>query len=298
MGFNVQIGIDLGNGYTKYDGKMFKTRTRTGRLLKIGNVRDNVHSINYNGTDFIVGEGEMLTGEDKYDNLRYKLCLLTAIADSSKRLKNIKAKISIGLPLLDFDRLKTIVSEKILSWGEESITVDGKDYTIEIVEVIPFIEGALPILTEDASNMLTIDIGSGTINVIEWDNMSPVDYDTIPKSYYKMYSSVATHLNNMKGGGFTVEDVEKFMLGGKIETTVNQKKVDVSDAYVILEDFVSGSASLIKQRFKTGQVEKIAILGGGAESSAKYWLKHFPEAQVVRNSQLINSEIFDLVSKM
>ena len=298
MQYNVRIGIDLGNGYTKYRGKMFKTRTRTGKVLNIGNKRENIHSVKFNGIDFVVGEGEMLTGEDKYDNLRYKLCLLTAIADANRRLKNIKAKVCIGLPLLDYYRLKDDVAEKILDWGEQTITVNDREVTIEIVEVDVFIEGALPILEEDMGHILIIDIGSGTINASEWEGMSPLKYDTIKGSFYKVYSDMATYVNNDKGGSFSVEDMERIVLRRKTKTPIKQIMTDISDAYTILEDFVSGSASLIKQKFNTDQIEHIRILGGGAEPSFKYWLDHFPEAELVQNSQFINSEIYEMVANI
>lgn len=298
MQYNVRIGIDLGNGYTKHRGKMFKTRTRTGKVLNIGNKRENIHSVKFNGIDFVVGEGEMLTGEDKYDNLRYKLCLLTAIADANRRLKNIKAKVCIGLPLLDYYRLKDDVAEKILDWGEQTIAVNDREVTIEIVAVDVFIEGALPILEEDMGHILIIDIGSGTINVSEWEGMSPLKYDTIKGSFYKVYSDMATYVNNDKGGSFSVEDMERIVLRRKTKTPIKQIMTDISNAYTILEDFVSGAASLIKQKFNTDQIEHIRILGGGAEPSFKYWLDHFPEAELVQNSQFINSEIYEMVANV
>ena len=298
MIFNTRMGLDVGNGYVKYKGKSFKTRVKTGKLLKVGNKREDIHTAKMNGLDFIVGDGEMITGEDKYDNIRFKLCVLTAIADANKRFKNLKVRLCLGMPLLDHDRLKDEVIQKILSWGEQVLIVDDKEVTIEIVDVEIFIEGALPILTEDTGHILTVDIGSGTINAIEWENMTPVNYDTIKGSFYKMYSDMATHLNNTKGGNFTVADIEKLILQGKKETVIKQVMTDISEIYMIMDDFVSGSASLLKQKFNTEQVEKIQLLGGGATPSFDYWVKHFPYVELVPNSQFINSEIYEMVANM
>lgn len=295
---NARLGIDLGNGYTKYNGKMFKTRTKTGKLLKVGTARSNVHEVIYNGRTFVVGDGEMLTGETKYNDIRYKLCLLTAIIDSVPHIKNINAKICVGMPILDHDRLKSAVESEILSWGIQSICVNGTEYTVHIKEVDVFIEGALPILQNDTSNTITIDIGSGTINTVEWDNMSPIKYDTMPKSFYRMYSDIATYLNDVKGGNFTVEDVEKIIINNRTVTPINQVPTDISEIYDIVEDFVSGSASLIRQKFSTGQVEKIQLLGGGASATYDYWLKQFPKILLVEDCQHINSKVYDMVAKL
>lgn len=298
--FNARIGIDVGNGYVKYRGKAFKTRVKTGKLLKVGNKREDIHTAKMNGLDFIVGDGEMITGEDKYDNIRFKLCVLTAIADANKRFKNLKVRLCLGMPLLDKERLEDEVVQKILSWGEQSLVVDDREVTIEIVDVDIFIEGALPILTEDTGHILTLDIGSGTLNAIEWEGMTPINFDTIKGSFYKMYSDMATYLNNTKGGNFTVADIEKLILQGKKETIIKQVMTDVSEIYMIMDDFVSGSASLLKQKFNTEQVEKIQLLGGGATPSFDYWVKHFSHAHVelVPNSQFINSEIYEMVANM
>ncbi|HBF7594780.1 TPA: ParM/StbA family protein [Clostridioides difficile] len=296
---NVRRGIDLGNGYVKFDGRKFATKSRVGRLLKgVGVSRTDLHSVIYNEVEYIVGEGEMLTGDAKYFDPRYRLILLTAVAESGKRFKNIKARVCVGVPMLDRDRLEPVIKQEILSWGEQSIIVNGREHNIEIVEVEVFIEGALPILTEDTREILTIDIGAGTINVAQWSNMSPVDYDTLPSSFINMYSDMAKYINENFGGGFTSADVEKLVCAKKTKTPIKQKMTDISDIYLIMDEFVSGAVSQIKETFKTDQIESVQILGGGAEATFSRWQKYFPEAELVANSQTINSEIFDIVANM
>lgn len=296
---NVRKGIDLGNGYVKFDGKQFATKSKVGRLLKgVGNNRTDLHSVKYNGVDYVVGDGEMLTGDEKYFDPRYKLMLLTAVAESGRKFKNIKARVCVGVPMLDRDRLEPVIKQEILSWGEQTIEVNGREHNIEIVDVEVFIEGALPILTEDSREILTIDIGAGTINVAQWSNMSPVNYDTLPSSFITMYSDMAKYLNENFGGGYTSADVERLIKDKKTKTPIKQKMTDISDIYLIMDEFVSGAVSQIKETFKTDQIESVQILGGGAEATFSRWQKYFPEAELVANCQTVNSEIFEIVANM
>ena len=298
---NIVEGFDIGNAFVNFADVKFATKVKVGKLLNVGNKRENVHQINYDGVDYIVGDGNAIMGENKYNTDGYKLCLLTAIAlrGAKSRKRNIRAKVCIGLPIELHERKAEQVREIIESWGTQEIVVNGAKYTIYIVELDIFIEGAVPVLEEDASHHITIDIGGGTIDAIEWKDMSPIKYETIHASITNVYSDIAQYLNINYGGGFEASDVEEIITSGKTETTINHEKVDISPIYRIIEEFVDNVVSRLEaSKFKTGQVEKISIFGGGVYTTHKYFIKHYPKAKMVDDAQFVNSKVFKLVAKM
>lgn len=297
---NVIDGFDIGNAYANFNGMRFATRVRVGKDLNIGNTKEEVHQVVYNNVNYIVGDalGKAVMGENKYNTDAFKICLLTAIALRGGRKRTIRAKISIGVPMENFERKAEEVAEIIKSWGTEYITVDDNNYKIDIVDFDVFIEGALPVLTEDESNLLAIDIGGGTVNVSEWDEMNLNDFGTIPASITKVYSNIATYLNRTHGGSFTSADVEKLIMKNKKTTYINQVETDISEIYKFIEEFVDGVVSSMEEsKFKVSQVEKIEIFGGGAISTFEYFKKHFPLANMVEEPQAVNSKILKLVAR-
>lgn len=301
---NTVSGIDVGNAYVNTKDIKFASRIKVGTLLNMGvqtKEQKEVHQITYNDVDFILGgtEGNAIMGENKFSTDGYKIALLTAIALRSGKRKNVKAKICIGLPLENFDRKAEEVREIIESWGLQSIEVDGKLYNIEIIELIIFIEGALEIKTKNTGHVLTIDIGGGTVNVVEWENGQPIRYKTIDESITNMYSNIAQYINLRYGGGYTTGDVEKFIKDGKKVIKIKQKDVDISEVYKIVEQFVDGVVSKIEEhKFKVNQVEEIDIFGGGVYSTFEYFKKFFPTAIQIDNAQFVNAEIFENIARM
>mgnify|MGYP003240558560 CR=1 FL=1 len=301
---NLTEGFDIGNAYANFSNMKFATKVKIGKKLELDK-RIEVHQVNYNGVDYVVGDGKAVMGEFKYSTDAYKLCVLTAIALKSGRKRNVRAKICLGLPIMNFERKVEEVRSIIESWGVQELAIKDENtgkyntYTIEIVDLKFFIEGALPVLNEDMSHQLTIDIGGGTINVVEWEDMSPVNYTTLDASITNMYLNIAEYLNYNYGGSFTTGDIEKIICKEKTVIPINQVPVDISAIYLMVQEFVDGVVSSIEEaKFKVGQVEKISIFGGGVYSTFKYFTKHYTHAEQVKDAQFVNSKILRLVAKM
>ena len=292
------IGIDLGNGYVKFKGKKFASRIKLGRLANFGEKRDEVHEVIYNNTHYIVGEGDVFTTSDRYFTEDYKICLLTAIAlcyeESHDEL--INTKICTGLPVDKFmSDIRNEVENHISNFGVEKISVNGKTYIIDIKENVVFVEGAYVVKTKDKSNILTIDIGAGTVNIIQWENQSPVNFDTKNKSFYNLYEKIAKHLKDTNRGDVSTEYIEKNL--GKDNFIINQEVVDVRDTHRIIEMHIRNLASQINSMFNISQVKEVQIIGGGAIPTFKYWEKIYNGAKLIDSSQYINSEVFDIVAE-
>lgn len=296
---NIVEGFDIGNAFVNFDEVKFATKTKVGKLLNVGNKREEIHQVTYNGVDYIVGDGKSVMGENKYNTDSYKLCLLTAIALRSGRKRTVRAKICLGLPILNFERKSEEVKEIIESWGTQVIEVNEKVYKIDIVDVDFFIEGGLAVLEGDTSNMIGIDIGGGTVNVIEWDGMSPVKYETLDASITNVYSNIAQYLNLTHGGSFTTGDVEKLIINNKKTAFIKQKEIDISEVYLMVKEFVDGVVSSMEEsKFRVNQVEKIKVFGGGAYTTHNYFKEHFPEVILVEDAQFVNSKVLRMMAKM
>lgn len=289
-------GKDIGNGYTKYDGGQFASKIKFGEISSFGRKKANVHEVEYKGNKFIVGDGAGFNGDDRYFNDYYKLCLLTAIALEEKKEDFIETNVVVGVPIIKHKLIAPALKEHILSYGQQEITVDGKTYTIRINDCKVFIEGAYPILTEDESKILVIDMGRGTINVSVWNELAVEFADTFDDGLNKMYTEIATYLKLNKEGAskITASDIEKLL--NKKTATIGNATVDISEIRHIVENNIMGIASDIKNACSWVTCDKIYVIGGGGADTFQYWKKHFTKAELVDKYQDINRQIYQKVA--
>ncbi|MPQ43754.1 ParM/StbA family protein [Clostridium tarantellae] len=291
----MKFGIDIGNGYTKFNGGKFASRVKIGEKVSFGKAKKEVHYINYEGMNYIVGEGAIFTGDERYFSKEYEICLLSSIALSSEGEDFINANIVIGLPEKKHKLIAQKLKNHIKKLGQKQITVDEVDYTIKIEDVLIFIEGAYPILKDIEDNVIVIDNGAGTINVTHWEDLSIVNSATYTESMYKMYAEIASYLNLNKGTDFKPTDIEKIF--NKKTIIVNQEEVDISDIRKIISSHIKEIASYIKNDFKVKEVSKIYLVGGGAYDTINYWQKEFKITKINEDVQFINQKIYEMIAK-
>jgi plasmid segregation protein ParM len=300
----IRLGIDLGNGYTKFGGMKFASKTKVGRLAGLaglGNKPEEMHEVAYQGATYIVGDGEPFTAPDRYfTGVDYELCLLTAIGLSSKEI-SIDCEICVGLPIIPYMSETRALLEKKLNEltkkDKAKITINGQDKLIRIKRAIVFAEGAYVMDTMETDNIITIDLGAGTVNVTQWNNLAPVAYDTVPKSFNKLYREIANHIKNTGRGTVTPAYIEDNF--GATEIDIDGKLVDISDTRQMIAKYVSSLVSNVYDICDVPQAKKIQIFGGGAVATADYWKNAFGEEregiEVLPNSQFTNSEIYQKV---
>lgn len=293
----VNLGVDLGNGYVKFRGKKFASRIKLGRVANFGKKREDIYQVNYNDIDYVVGDGEYFTTGNRYFTDDYKICLLTAAALSSKD-PVIDVNICVGLPIIKYmSEVKDKFEKYLNNLNVEKVKINGEEKIINIKSAVVFVEGALVVLTKDNQSILTIDIGAGTVNIIQWENQEPVKFDTKDKSFYNLYSKIAKHLRDTGRGSVSSEYIEKHL--GEDEIIINQKKVDIRDTHKIIEKHVTELASEIESYFDISNVSKIKLMGGGALPTFKYWKAIYNNGvELVDDSQFINSKIYDKVLEM
>ncbi|EJT6155034.1 ParM/StbA family protein [Clostridium perfringens] len=290
----MKIGIDLGNGYVKFKDKKFASRVKVGRLATFGERRSDVFEVVYDGVYYTVGEGQVFTTDERYFTDDYKICLLTAIAESTNE-DVIEAEICVGMPVSSFMSNKRAEVEKYLnSLGVQKIILNGVEKIINIKKAIVFVEGAYVIESKDKENVITIDIGAGTVNIIQWENQVPVEFDTKYKSFYNLYSKIAKHLKDTNRGVVSPAYIEENL--GADSIIINQTNVDIKDTHKIIEKHIIELASEINGYFNVSQASKIQILGGGAFPTFKYWKNIYKDGcELIADSQFVNSKIYEKV---
>lgn len=299
----MKLGIDLGNGWTKFEGMKFASAVGLGKLPKFGERDPEVHQIKYDDMNYIVGriEDGSFLGDDRYTSENYKICLLTAIALASEKRGiegKIKAEICVGLPMNLYNEGKgDELAEHIKGYKTQTIEVNEKEYDIQIKSVVVFPEGALVIKDGDTGSVLTIDIGAGTVNVVEWERGRPKDFKTLETSMLNVYSRISNYLNEL-GISFETRQIEKLLYSGNRTLTVNQKEVDVTKQVDrIISTVVAKMVSEIRTHFAVKSISKIRLLGGGSYPTYNAWKEKFPTITLSNESQFVNSEIFDMIAK-
>lgn len=298
----MKLGIDLGNGWTKFDGMKFASSVGLGKLSKVGEKHPEIHQVELDGMHYIVGriEDGSFLGDNRYTSDSYKICLLTAIALASKSRGingKVKAEICVGLPInLYNDGLGEKLAEHIKGYNTQTIIVNGEEYDIQMKSVVVFPEGALVVKDGDMGSVLTIDIGSGTVNVVEWEGGRPKEDKTLPRSMGNMYSRIGSYLSDL-GATHDARQIEKLLYDEKRIVVVNQEEHDVTRAIEgIIENTVSRMASDIRTHFTNWKsISKIKLLGGGSIPTFNAWKKEFPAITLSDDSQFVNSEIFSMI---
>ncbi|BDR82583.1 ATPase [Clostridium tetani] len=287
------IGIDIGNGYTKFNNEKFASRVKVGEKIGFGKQKKEVHYIKYEGVNYIVGQGSIFTGDNRYFSKEYTICLLTALALSSKE-DFIEENVVIGLPERKYKLLGTKLQEHLSKIGQKQIIVDNKEYTIRINDALVFIESAYPILKEIDDNVIIIDNGAGTINVTQWEELSIVNSATYTEAMYKIYADISSYLNNNKNADFKPMDIEKIL--NKKTAIINQDEVDITDIRPIVSNLIKEISSYIKNDFKYKNAKNIYLIGGGGADTINYWKEEFQNIELIDNSQFINSQVYDAVA--
>ena len=297
----IKKGLDIGNGYCKYGvGNRFASKIRQGTLQKANGYnikhKDEVHEVIYKGASYVVGEGHSFISEDRYFTEEYKIALLTATALATPVAKNpLEANLVVGIPVDHYNNQADDVESYLNSLGVEEITVDGKHYIIDFKNMKVFIEGALPIRDNDDRHIITIDVGMGTINIIEWREQEIANHYTNNGSMNKVYTNLTQLINEKHKTHLNPPDVERYISNPVMNTKTGQVSVEkeVDSAF---DGLVYDLISFTKNIDYIG-ADAVHVFGGGAINTFKYWKKHFPKAELIENSQYINQEVYQAVAE-
>lgn len=293
------FGIDVGNGYTKYNRGKFASRVDIGTLEE---PFGEVHSVVFRGINYIVGStnGASILTEDKYFTDNYLMLLLTGIALSEGNTSgSIEANVTIGVPATQYKKEKREAIKEHLKGVHETIIVDGRKFEIFIKDIEVGMEGSLVFKTNAIGKTLVIDIGAGTVNAVLWEGKRKKFEDTINKSFYALLTEMSGILKKKYDFNVEAEKVEGYVGAKSIKIKGSMK--EVPELQMLLSNFVESCAGTIQRntKFEWESVDSIEIMGGGAECTFKLFKdKYFKHANLVEDGQFINQQVYELISKI
>ena len=301
------IGIDLGNGYTNFfsqasgEGCRFETKMKSVSSFPYGtNQRSDIRWVEFGTEKFIVGEGTSLPVQDvkeRINNQGYKIALLTAIASALPRSGYAEVNLTVGLPISRIELFGSELKAIISGWGATEFMMDGNRYEIKISNVTVFPEGALSMLMDlRDGRVLTIDMGSGTVDCVEFTYGQPGVTHTVQSSMRNIYSDVVERLNKKHGMSVNTDSVEKYI--GKNVIWYDRKDLDISEHLQDIELGVKRIIGEIEAKFgELKEYDRIILMGGGAILTQSYWEASINGIELKDNAQYANAEIFQKVAE-
>lgn len=298
----MKFGIDVGNGYVKYNGGRFASKIKSHRLEE---PYGELHSVVYNGIEYTVGsiDGVPVADEDKYYTENYLILLLTGICLSCKdRSTTINAETVIGVPANQYNKeTRNAIKQHLLESPEQKISVDGRDYLVNLKAIEVFMEGSAVIHTNDTGKVLVIDVGAGTVNVVKWEDKKKANDYTFEESFISLYNDMSNILNRSPYKlGKTAEQMDEYV--GAEHIKISGDLIPSPELPKMLDDFINKCATNIQRQkgFEYKACDKIILIGGGAGKTVDYWKKYFPNIKMIEgeDSQFINQEVYQAVAEV
>ena len=204
------LGIDLGT-YS------VKTSTKVSFLSKytVGKSFSENNTIEINGINYTLNEGEFSTDWDKSCKENTLILLYAAISKSTNDLIN---QIVLGLPVQQYKQKR----DKLISLVENNrcANVNGKSILITDVSVAP--EGAGSYYSVSAKfqdkikgkQLIIVDIGGRTTDIILMNNGKIEDVKTVAVGMLNIYSEITDYVNTKYTQSFKLEEGENILDNG------------------------------------------------------------------------------------
>lgn len=221
------IAIDLGNFNIKNsDNIIFQTRYQEGTLD------------GYAGGNEITFEGKsyvMETGNWEHEgNKAIKNYMPNLLYSLSKSIPNNVTEatfdVVLGLPILQMpqkEKLKEKLEKQTFNFKLNNMQ---KSFTINRVAVIAEGFSSLYVLgeAERGKDILMIDIGGKTVNVVEYSNRKVGKKDTLHVGAFKLYGKIKDKLSG-DGKTHNLDEIERLVKNGWITDIEKEKKQFLAD---------------------------------------------------------------------
>lgn len=284
------IGADIGYFNTKYT-----TKNKKGLFTSVIE-RDTLGLnksmlVTYDGVTYNVGStGSFVADSDKTNDINFKLCLYTAIADGMQGSVDNSVQLVTGLPIAYYTNQKDNLKKSLLNNVVDlTLIKDGisteKTFIISDVAVFPQSAGLMilrpDLFTKNAYN-LVIDIGGYTTDVSLFKGIDLIRYRTFQKGMLKLNGLIRNHLS-MHGFDMPLIEVSDIIAGtSSFDAFVNKEEIAE-----IIRDYISGILSDIKIEFNEYKFAKLNYIGGGSKD-----LQNFLKGNIVADSIYVNSNAF------
>lgn len=294
----MKFGIDLGNDFTKTSKLIsFPSRIKNGHQ----EMNKDEIKVEYKGKKYTVGTGTPVLGNNRIYSEMYDICLLTAIAKSSKD-DVIEAEIVVGLPPELYDsELKDNLKEKLLKFGQQEFII-WEDNTpikkfIKINRAEVFAESSIifqdPKKFRDQKTVI-IDIGGGTTDISQFNGLNRVDYTTTDLGMLELFKNMKKKINSTYTAKFEEEDMPSLV--NKSETIIRGDVKDISFIKDIIKDHVTQICN--KANGFDIDSSELILIGGGAIPLYPYFKSVYNNITVFDNSQYANALTYESVGVM
>lgn len=237
--YNIKLSEDIKfiSSYIEFDG----ADTSESNILE------------YNGKKYAMEFENDFDGEFNKVKKSYEPNLLWAL-DKSGAKDGDNYRLVLGLPLNNLGQAQVLKDNLI---GKDFTYTTDKTKTIHIEDVVIVGEGIssyymLPSVDRE-KDLIIIDLGGRTANVVEYKNKRVNDKDTLNIGMIDFYGDIKAKFNNEEG-----ENVETYQVEHLINTGVIQQYTSIEDS------FVDKLMNKVKGKFNTGLGKLIVFTGGGS----------------------------------
>lgn len=272
----LKLSFDIGNGYSKFvmnEGatvfKEFPTKVcESSSYFANNSLGENIYKVEFEGKNYIVGQGSEILGPERYYKKEYLMCLLTAIAltqfnESLEEINKIDLRLALGVPAGIHNYHQKRLKPYLESLGEQKIIVDEKTFLINIhtAVIVPecSLGNVMPAIRK-GHNMI-IDIGAGTLDWTEWLNGEVINRDTNVQACNQLYKDIRTNIQNEKGNCFVTVEQIRNVVENKVYT-------NIIDEEIVFNIFQQYSKTIIQIVFENNHIpfDGIYLIGGGSYS--------------------------------
>lgn len=220
----------------------------------------------FNERYFKVGEGRLPLKDTKVEDGDYFLLTLAAISREMDYhgLSDTEVCIAAGLPFTRFGQEKTEFKE-YLNPGDREFQYNGKEYHIKCSDVFLYPQcyaavadrlGKLP------GELLIVDIGSKTVDIIHTRKHIPVESDciTIPSALIQCMANINNVIYRKTNRTLTEEQIQQVMMYGN--APYSDKMVQIVKEELAV--FAKRIEAALKEHGFDPEMTPVVYVGGGA----------------------------------
>ena len=225
-----------------------------------------------NGRYFKVGEGRLPLKDTKVEDEDYFLLTLAAMAREMDYygLSDTEVYIAAGLPFTRFGQEKAEFKE-YLNPGSMDFQYNGKEYHIICRDVFLYPQCYAAIadrLGKLSAELLIVDIGSKTVDIIHTRKNVPVESDciTIPSALIQCMANINNVVYRKTNRTLTEEQIQQVMMYGNAPYSDKMVQIVREELGV----FARGIEATLKEHGFDPEMTPIVYVGGGATVTKRF----------------------------
>lgn len=275
------IGVDNGYGLTKTVHSSFITSLE--KFDSEPPIKRKV--IKYNDTWYAAGEKRLTVMNDKTDNENNYILTLIAIAEELKYRGVTEAHVylSAGLPLTKFGTQKDDFKKYLTKNRSVKFNYEDIDYNIIIDENVVLspqgYSAILPIIKEFEHDIVIVDIGSWTIDILPIIEGIPDTSGciTLNEGVIKCMNRVNEELRRVFGNDITEKQIQDVMQDK--ESNLPEKYLNVVRNTII--EYTKNIVSLLGENGFNLDTTDFVVIGGGACVISNFGMNMIENATVI-----------------